>query len=307
MIALAIAGLGKIARDQHVPALAASSQFELAATIDPFATAIAGIPHFADLAAMRSAMPQVTALAVCTPPQVRAELAAEAIRAGLNVLLEKPPAASLSQAQGLARMAQECGTSLFAAWHSRGAGGVAPARAWLADKTIRAATITWREDVRHWHPGQPWIWQAGGLGVFDPGINALSLLTALLPDAVVLDRAVLDVPANCAAPIAARLDLLSGAGVRVQADFDFRQNGPQTWEIAVETDAGPLLLAQGGAALTLPGAPPQTFADGEYAALYTRFADLIAQCASDVDLAPLTLVADAFLLGQQRTVEPFYD
>lgn len=307
MIPLALVGLGKIARDQHVPALADSSDFELAATVDPQAPAIAGIPHFADLRAMRAAMPQIAAVAVCTPPQVRALVAAAAIGAGLHVMLEKPPAASVSQAQALAQAAKRSGVSLFAAWHSREAGGVAPARAWLADKTIRSVAIRWREDVRQWHPGQAWIWQAGGLGVFDPGINALSILTVLLPGAVVLDRAVLDMPANCAAPIAARLELYADGGACVNADFDFRQTGQQTWEIAVDTDAGSLLLQDGGAKLSLPGAEPVLYPKGEYAALYTRFADLIARAASDVDLTPFTLVADAFLLGDRRTVEPFYD
>ncbi len=307
MIALAIAGLGKIARDQHVPALAASRQFELAATIDPFAAAIPGIPHFPDLAAMRAAMPQVAALAVCTPPQMRAAVAAEAIRSGLHVMLEKPPAASVSQAQALVRTAADRGVTLFAAWHSREAGGVAPARAWLAGKEIRAIAINWREDVRQWHPGQAWIWQAGGLGVFDPGINALSILTVLLPGAVALDRATLEVPANCAAPIAARLELHSAADARITADFDFRQTGRQTWEIAIETNAGTLLLEDGGGKLTLPGDQPHTYSVSEYAALYARFAQLVAQGKSDVDLAPFTLVADAFLLGEQSTVEPFYD
>ncbi len=42
-------------------------------------------------------------------------------------------------------------------------------------------------------------------------------------------------------------------------------------------------------------------------ALYRRFRELAASGGSDVDLAPLQLVADAFLLGRRRTVEPFED
>ena len=307
MIKLALIGLGKIARDQHVAAIAASEQFELAATVDPKGPALPGVPHFPDLPAMRAALPEVTAAAVCTPPQVRATVAAAAIRAGLHVLLEKPPAASISQARALAMAASRGGVSLFAAWHSREAGGVAPARAWLADRQVRSVNIRWREDVRQWHPGQAWIWQPGGLGVFDPGINALSILTALLPGGVMLDRAVLDVPSNCAAPIAARLELRTDGGACVTADFDFRQTGQQTWEIAIETDAGTLLLEDGGGTLTLPEGERQTSTVSEYAALYARFAELIAQGESDADLTPFALVADAFLLGDWREVEPFYD
>jgi hypothetical protein len=41
--------------------------------------------------------------------------------------------------------------------------------------------IVWHEDVRKWHPGQQWIWEPGGFGVFDPGINALSIATRIFP------------------------------------------------------------------------------------------------------------------------------
>jgi D-galactose 1-dehydrogenase len=48
-------------------------------------------------------------------------------------------------------------------------------------------------------------------------------------------------------------------------------------------------------------------ADAEYAGLYRRFRELTTTGEADVDLAPLQLVADAFLLGRRRTVEPFED
>jgi D-galactose 1-dehydrogenase len=45
----------------------------------------------------------------------------------------------------------------------------------------------------------------------------------------------------------------------------------------------------------------------EYPALYRRFYELVSGGGSDVDLTPLQLVADAFLLGRRHTVEPFED
>lgn len=45
---------------------------------------------------------------------------------------------------------------------------------------------------------------------------------------------------------------------------------------------------------------PQRSANREYARLYRRFAELIERGESDVDLRPLQLVADAFLLGRRR-------
>ena len=41
--------------------------------------------------------------------------------------------------------------------------------------------ILWHEDVHKWHPGQQWIWEPGGFGVFDPGINAFSIATKIFP------------------------------------------------------------------------------------------------------------------------------
>jgi D-galactose 1-dehydrogenase len=99
---------------------------------------------------------------------------------GRHVLLEKPPGATVGEVHALADLARRQGVTLFASWHSRHAPAVEPARAWLAGRKILGVTITWKEDVRVWHPGQKWIWQAGGLGVFDPGINALSILTHII-------------------------------------------------------------------------------------------------------------------------------
>tara|TARA_A100001391_G_scaffold130111_8_gene89512 strand:- start:16161 stop:17084 length:924 start_codon:yes stop_codon:yes gene_type:complete len=305
-IRIAIVGLGKIARDQHLPAIAADAQFELVATVDPGAAPLDGVAHFADLDSLLEAELPVDAVALCTPPQIRAKLAKRAVAVGLHVMLEKPPTASVSQADALTALAQEGAPTLFAAWHSREAGAVEPARAWLAGKTLRQIAITWREDVRQWHPGQTWIWQPGGLGVFDPGINALSILTALLDEPVTLERANLQVPENCQAPIAAQLGLLAGE-VPVSVDLDFLQTGKQTWEISVTTDDGVLRLEEGGSLLTQPGEKARVFADREYERLYRRFAKLIAAGQCEVDLRPFRLVSDAFLLGEVEQVVAFVE
>lgn len=305
-IRLGIVGTGKIVRDQHLAAIAGNPAFALVATADPAAAALPGVPHYPDMAAMLAAHPHMQALAICTTPQARGQLVLDAVARGLHVLCEKPPASGMAQAQAMADAARAAGTTLFAAWHSRFAAGVEPARAWLAGRAIRSISITWREDVCHWHPGQRWIDLAGGMGVFDPGINALSILTALLAEPVTMASASLEVPDNWQTPIATRLAMRTASGLPVAADFDFRQQGPQTWRIAVETDAGTLALDLGGAQLTLPGqaaSPPAP--DGEYAALYARFADLIARGESDFDLAPLALVADAFLLGERHPAPVF--
>ncbi|MBC2667323.1 Gfo/Idh/MocA family oxidoreductase [Novosphingobium flavum] len=305
-VRIAVVGLGKIARDQHLPAIAANPAFTLVATVSREGDGVPGVPHFQSLDQLLERGPAIDAAALCTPPQVRHELAAMALARGTHLFLEKPPGATLAEVAALQGMAQASGATLFASWHSRFAAGVAPARSWLAGRRIDRVQITWREDVRVWHPGQAWIWEPGGLGVFDPGINALSIATHILPQRFFLKSAVLEFPANRAAPIAADMHFCDTHGAPIHMDLDWRQTGPQTWDIVVETDAGRLTLSNGGAVLALPDRTERD-EDREYAGLYAHFAALIRSGQCDVDVTPLQLVADAFLCGRRREVEAFED
>lgn len=299
---MGLVGLGKIARDQHLPAIADNPQFVLGATADPEGGLI-GIPAYKSLDELVAAG-GVDAVAICTPPGPRHVLAREAIASGLHVLLEKPPAATLSEARDIAVEAAVRGVTAFAAWHSREAAGVAAAKAWLAGRRIKSIDISWQEDIRRWHPGQEWILAAGGFGVFDPAINALSILTEIVREAIVVERAVFHTPENRQAPIAAELNIRLASGAAVKADLDFLQAGDQVWTIEISTDAGPMRLADGGSRLLIEGA--ETVGENrEYAGLYNRFGDLIASGRSDIDTRPLELVADAFLVAE-RCVTPAF-
>jgi D-galactose 1-dehydrogenase len=123
---------------------------------------------------------------------------------------------------------------------------------------------------------------------------------------VFLQTATLEIPSTRAAPIAADIQFRDTAGAPIHMDLDWRQTGPQSWDIVVETDAGTLKLANGGAVLTLPSGTEHA-EDMEYPGLYARFASLIRGGRSDVDVAPLRLVADAFLRGHRKVVEEFHD
>lgn len=298
-IRLALVGIGKIARDQHLPAIAADAGFTLVAAVSRHAR-LEGVAHFADLAGLLASGLPVDAVSLCTPPQGRHLLAAQALAAGWHVMLEKPPGVTLAEVQGL----RPGNCTLYASWHSRAAAGVAPARAWLAGRRIVSARIMWREDIRHWHPGHDWILASGGMGVFDPGINALSILTEILPAPVQVVAARLAVPANRASPIAAWLTLVCGAA-DITAEFDFLHTGQQQWDIVVETTDGRLALHNGGAHLAINGIVQPLVDSGEYPALYRRFAALIAAGQSDCDLAPLALVTEALARGETVAVPPF--
>lgn len=303
-IALGLVGLGKIARDQHLKAIAGYPGFDLVATADPHARAD-GIAGYDSLADMLAAHPEIAAVSLCTPPATRSEIAAAALRAGRHVMLEKPPAPTVEAAEALKALADEAGRTLFAAWHSRESRCVEAARAWLDGKAILRASIDWREDIRRWHPGQDWILAENGFGIFDPGINALSILTALVPGQAELREARFDIPANRAAPIAARLDLRLPGDAPVDVTLDFLNSGAQVWDIRIETGEGAMTLREGGHRLEIDGQPVVTCDDAEYPRLYRRFAALIRDRKSDVDVEPLRLVAEAFANAQCSVVDAF--
>ena len=297
-IRLAIVGLGKIARDQHLPVVAQSAAFELVATVSPH-DALPGVATFVSLGDLLSSSVEVDAISLCTPPQPRRDLARMALDAGKHVMLEKPPAATLSAAEDLCLMAQQRGVSLYATWHSQHAVGVAAAREWLAGRVVKSVRILWKEDFNVWHPGQDWIWEAGGLGVFDPGINALSIATHILPERFCLTRSVLHIPANKQTPARAELQFQDAKGAPIEASFDFLHAGRPCWDIEVETEDGSLKLGDGGARLHIDGDCVISEGEPEYASLYRTFARLIAERQIEGDMAPLRHVADAFLLGER--------
>lgn len=301
-----LVGLGKIARDQHLPAIAKTDGIDLVAVASRNAQG-EGVVNYPDLGAMLAGESDLDAVILCQPPQVRYAAARQAILAGKHVFLEKPPGATVSEVEALIALAKAQGVTLYASWHSRYAAAVAQAKAWIAERTIERVSIQWREDVRHWHPGQPWIWEAGGFGVFDPGINALSILTEIVSEPVTVLSAELEVPQNKDAPIGAMLSLATASGAPIDTVFDWRQTGPQTWDIAVETAQGSLLLSEGGNTLRLDGEVQMKAPDEEYPAMYRRFVDLVANRAIDADVAPLRLVADAFLCGRHCPTAAFED
>lgn len=304
-IRIAIVGLGKIAREQHVPSIQASADFELVAVASPHSR-LDVVPSYASLESLLEAHRDVQAVALCMPPKARAAIAHVALHRGCDVLLEKPPGTSVAEVEELATLASHYQRSLFASWHSRYGCAVEPARLWLADKTIRRISITWKEDVRIWHPGQDWIWTPEGLGVFDPGINALSILTRIAPGTLALKSAELEYPANREAPSAARI-AMEFDGAPVAIEFDILHPGSPQWDVDLETDRGRLTLAAGGTALLIDGGSVAIAPEPEYAALYAHFAELVRARRSDVDVQPLRLMTDALSQGSRVTTAPFTD
>jgi predicted dehydrogenase len=159
--------------------------------------------------------------------------------------------------------------------------------------------------VHKWHPGQAWIWEPGGFGVFDPGINAFSIATKIFPGGLFVRSAELSIPKNAQTPIAADVEFCSPeAQGPLTASLDWRRTEGEEWTITIATTDGiEVCLENGGAKLILNGEAREDDGPGEYPDIYRQFVDLIDQRRSLVDVAPFRLVADCLLLGQTRIVE----
>ena len=293
---IAIIGFGKIAADQHVPSIAGNARPEIAASSSRSGNGPE--PVFTDwLEMLRST--ELDAVAITTPPRARHAIARICLEAGLHVLLEKPPAATLSEIEDLACIAEARQRTLFATWHARHNPAVAAAAEALAGKRIESMDIRWHEDVDKWHPGQTWIWEPGGFGVFDPGINALSIVTAIFPGALFVERATLTVAEGAETPVAADIAFASEvADGPLTCSLDWRRKGDEQWTIRIRTsDGDEILLSDGGSRLSISGSVVETGGQGEYPDIYRHFVDLIDERRSDVDVRPLRLVADCLLVG----------
>jgi len=305
-INLAIVGVGKIVHDQHLPAIADNENYKLIASASPNSS-IDGVNSYSTIDDLLVAESSVNAVSLCMPPQYRYQVACTALANGLHVLLEKPPAATVAEIVDLIWLSQDQDQTLFATWHSRFAPAIQPVKKLLIDRKIESIRIVWKEDVCKWHTGQNWVWQAGGLGVFDPGINALSMLTELIGESVLLQQSKLWFPENKQTPIAADLSLLTPSGVPIEIELDWRQKHDETWQIELQTDQQTILISQGGEQLLVDGKPCEIKHENEYHAIYARFSQLINSQRSDVDLTPLIITSDAFMLGERHTVDAFTD
>jgi D-galactose 1-dehydrogenase len=307
---IGVIGIGKITQDQHLPVIAKDARFKLAGLVSQRGLQQPGVPTFRTPAELYAALPDLDAVAICTPPSVRHAIAREALDAGKHVLLEKPPTPTMAEMNDLTAHAAARARVIFATWHSQYNAAVDEAKKLLAGRKIRSLAIEWKEDVRRWHPGQEWIWDAGNFGVFDPGINALSILAKIMPAPAFVKSAELVYPVNRDTPIAASLVLTSLASEKpsskITAEFDWRQQGDQSWNIDIATADGPALrLTHGGSKLFVAGALTVEAPMAEYEGIYEHFAQLLDAGRSAMDAAPFQLVADAFLVGRRTTTEAF--
>lgn len=114
---IGLIGAGRIAQAAHLPALARAEGASLVALCDPSPTLSAGVARRYEVPGYTTveellADPEVEAVIVAVPDRLHLPLAAKALRAGKHVLVEKPLAPTVADAQQLAALAGQSGLQL---------------------------------------------------------------------------------------------------------------------------------------------------------------------------------------------------
>lgn len=302
---IGLVGLGQITQKQHLPAIAASPDFTLVAAAS-LAGEAPGVPVYTDHRQMLAAHPEIEAVVICTPPRARRQIAVDALMAGKHVLLEKPPAATLGEFEHIARVAAAQNRVLHATWHSQYNAAVERTRELLAGQTIAAMHMDWKENFHQYHPGQRWIWDAGGFGVFDMAINGLSIMSRIFDPVPFVLEAELRIPSDAVVPVGAEVRFgLDDVTAPLTASFDWDWVGDPLRELTITTGAGTVLaLTASGGRLTVDGIEQVAGDRAEYRDLYAHFAALLRSGESSLDVIPLRLVADILLQGKPVAVGP---
>ena len=182
-----LVGTGHWARIAHAPALASTPGVSLAAVWGRNAGAARslaaehGAAGFSDVGAFLDA---VDAVAFAVPPDVQAPLAIRAAEAGKHLLLEKPVALSVSDADKLVDAVDAAGVASVVFFTHQFNTEI---RAWLADERARGADGGWSGGVAVWlgaalQPDSPFNtpWRQDKGGLWDLGPHVVAMLWACL-------------------------------------------------------------------------------------------------------------------------------
>lgn len=161
---IGIIGCGKIAQLRHIPEYAAHDDVKLTAFFDTnmeraseLAERYGGKAYESYEALLTSG--EVDAVSVCTPNELHARVSIEALKAGVDVLCEKPMAVNLAECEQMVKTAKETGRILMIGQNQRLASGHTIAKNLLSRGEI-GKVLTFRTIFGH---GGPETWS------IDPG------------------------------------------------------------------------------------------------------------------------------------------
>jgi predicted dehydrogenase len=195
-VRVAVIGCGAIARRVHLPAFKAAG-----AEIVVFASRSSGSAEAAsaewgggeitDDWRVVLDRDDVDAVDICTPNRLHAEMATAAAAAGKHVLVEKPMATTVEDADRMLAAADAAGVVLMPAHNLRFAPPLVATREAVATGRI-GAVVSFRSAFGHggpegWAPDATWFRnpeEAGGGALLDLGVHMADLVRAVVADEV---------------------------------------------------------------------------------------------------------------------------
>jgi predicted dehydrogenase len=139
-VRLALVGCGRIAQVAHLPALEKAAGVELVAVSDPSEAVAGAVARRYGVAGVHAdagsalADPAVEAVLIAAPDRFHHGLASQALQAGRHVLVEKPLAATVAEAEDLAGLVDRTGLTLQVGAMKRHDQGVRYARRFVAER-----------------------------------------------------------------------------------------------------------------------------------------------------------------------------
>lgn len=189
-VQVAVIGAGLVAQRSHLPAYAASEEAEIAAIVSGrVETAEGAAKEFGAQRVLRRweeavADPGIDAVDICTPNALHAPIAIAAARAGKHILVEKPMAMTVAEADAMIDAARRTGVLLMVAHNLRFVPIYETIRRIMEEGTI-GRPLAVRAVFMHagpdefWGATSDWFWKpemAGGGSMLDMGIHMIDLV-----------------------------------------------------------------------------------------------------------------------------------
>lgn len=193
-VRVAVIGCGLVAQRSHLPAYVSAPEARLVAVVSGHretAETVAsqfGNPRVLDSWEEAVADPEIDAVDICTPNSLHAPIAIAAARAGKHVIVEKPMATTLVEADAMVAAAREAGVSLMVAHNLRFVPIYQAIEKAMSEGAI-GAPYSARGIFMHagpeefWGATSSWFWReqdAGGGSLLDMGIHMIDLLRWML-------------------------------------------------------------------------------------------------------------------------------
>jgi predicted dehydrogenase len=321
-VRVAVIGAGAIARRAHIPALRKAGADVVAVASRSLASAQAAADEAggADVSDdWRSVIGRddVDAVDVCTPNRLHAEMTIAAAEAGKHVLVEKPLATTVEEADRMIAAAEAAGVVLMPAHNLRFAPPFVAARDAVAAGRI-GTPLAVRSAFGHggpqtWAPTATWFRdaeQAGGGALLDLGVHVADVLRVVLGDDVVEVAAFLQGGAPGSEDAGTALVRFAGGATGSLHASWVTRPGPDL-QLTVSGTEGALHLDSRTPATLFPGAggdpeplPIPTEADDPYAVFVRSIESGTPPPVTAEDgRAAVAIIAAAYRSAASRSVE----